>query len=466
MKKETMDKLGKRLFSDPIYFYIVIMAGIIFLYLTFRGSTQALYANYLVFPALLFWGAVLERKTVWKRRWTLVLPLLMVAWFLLLQLRRVLANEEVQNVGLFLIVYLFAFPLASLLQDEKKVLKIFALVYLAAAAALVVDASLLLADRMPAWFDGHVFWNGARLQAFWHPNIAACLLMIGIVFCTSFFADVKFRWAKLALVVLIALMLGTMALTNCRTIMILTGGYLGAQIFFGLLQRRRKWFVLGLVATLVVTIGFFVGAKNLYRTNEGALIEKQQQTALETAEVAKQGNTAAQTEQVKLEAISPQGTFWKDFGTLNNRTRIWESAFTAIHEKPEILLWGITEPGAYVSSYNSFPIGHLHNAWIECLAALGIVGFVIAMLFTAITVWNCLIVLLLHHQDIWRRNVALLELCLLVASVLEPYLFCSTVEYHVVDLLFFLCAGFLVHWQEADNRRFLLAIRKFFRMKA
>ena len=448
MKKETICKSGKRLFSDPIYFYIVAIAGIIFLHIAVHDYVRWLYADYLIFPALMFLGAALERKAAWKSKWNLVLPALMAAWFLLLQGKRILVNEEIQNVGLFLFVYLFAFPLASLLQDgnEKKALKIFAGVYLAAAATLVVDTALLLTDCVPSFFVRHIFWNGARLQVFWHSNIAACFLMTGIVFCTTFFADVSALWAKVALIILAVLMLGVMTLTNCRTIIILTGGYLGAQIFFALVKRKVKWLVPGMLIVLVVTVGFFIGAKSQYQINEAALIEQQMQTGVDADEV-------------KLESASPQGTLLEDLGTLNNRTGIWAAAHRAIRENPEILLWGTTEPGAYVSDYHSYDIGHLHNAWVECLLALGCVGFLLALLFTVVTLWNCLIILLKDHQNIWKRNVALLALCLMGASVLEPYLFYTTFEYHLVDVLFFLCAGYLVHWQEADNRRMLMAIR-------
>ena len=89
---------------------------------------------------------------------------------------------------------------------------------------------------------------------------------------------------------------------------------------------------------------------------------------------------------------------------------------------------------------------------------MGAVGFLIAVMFTLITIWNILIVLLKHYQDIWKRSAAILVLCLLAASVLEPYLFYTTVSYHLVDMIFFLCAGYLAYWQE-DNRRILLWIR-------
>ena len=478
MKKDVIAKRGKHIFSDLLYLYILIIAGIVFLHISVHDYVRGLYIDYLFFPALMFLGAVLERGTPLKQKVYLIPSLAMVAWFLLLQLRRVLVDEPVQNIGLFLFIYLFTFPLASLLQDgdKKKALKIFAGVYLLAASTMIADTALLFADCVPSFFSRHIFWNGARLQVFWHSNIAACFLMSGIVFSTIFYSTTKSRWIKLALSILIAMMLGVMALTNCRTAIILTGGYLGAQIFFALIKRGKKWFVPGVLAVLAVTIAFFMGAKYLYQANEASLIEKYtQQTVEATADTSKTEApiqefaelTDAVTTQVKVDlnsgettliSQSPQNTFKKDLVTLNSRTQIWKATYNAIRENPTILVWGLTDPGAYVSSYNSFTLGHLHNAWIECLATLGVAGFLIAMLFTLITVWNCLIVLLMRNQDVWKRNVALLALCLMAASMLEPYLFVSTFEYHLIDFLFFLCAGYLAHWQEEDNRRIFKAV--------
>ena len=156
--------------------------------------------------------------------------------------------------------------------------------------------------------------------------------------------------------------------------------------------------------------------------------------------------------EVHLVTESLQGDIAQDFGTFNSRTYIWSAAKFAIRENPSILYWGIHNPGEYVSAYNFFMIGHLHNAWMECLVGMGVAGLLMAVAFTLMTVWNALIVLLKHYQDVWKRSAAILVLCLLVASVLEPYLFYTTISYHLTDFIFFLCAGYLAYWQEADNR--------------
>ena len=161
---------------------------------------------------------------------------------------------------------------------------------------------------------------------------------------------------------------------------------------------------------------------------------------------------------ISLETDSPQGSLGKDFGTLNSRSYIWNATLFAIRETRSILYWGMPNPGWYVSFYNSFPVFHLHNSWLQTFVGMGLIGFLLAVLFTLQAAWNSMIILLKHHQDIWKRNLALLTLCLLAASMLEPFLFYTTSDYHLIDFLFFLCAGYLAHWQENDNRKILSAI--------
>lgn len=535
MKKESLHKPGKYVFSDPVYYYILSIVGIIFLYISFKNYTQIIYENLLIIPCFLFLGAMLERKSYPRCKGSLLLANIMVAWFLFLQIKRSIERDTLYNVGLFLSIYLFAFPLASLLKDGdvKKALRFFAGAYLAAATVLAANGMLLVFDCLPAMLSEHVFWNGARLEVFWHPNIAACFFMIGIGFCTTFLSQAKSRWSKLGLCMLLVLIVGALALTSCRTATILTGGFLGALVFFKMIHHGKKWFLPAVLAVVVLTVGFYIGTRWLYQANYTMLIEKYAQQYSEqltpesadptSAEAADPETIEVETETVseaaavepELEAAvaadvsyeeeyieeeyseeeyseedfaadeveqrpftvdpetgeivlttdSPQGSIEADFGTLNSRTYIWSAARFAMRENPSILYWGIGNPGEYVTYYCFFPIAHLHNAWMECLVGMGAVGFLIAVMFTLITLWNILIILVKHHQDPWKRNVALLTMCILVASVLEPYLFYTTAPYHPVDFLFFLCSGYMAHWQEADNRYIMDKIRNRFFIK-
>lgn len=439
MKMDMISRLKKAGLTDLVYIYIAIAACVVFLDIAFLNYIQALYELFLPIPCLLVLGVLQGRKTELRNKRIFVLPALMTAWFLVVRLKHGVDSARIYTMGLFFATYLFAFPLASLLRDgeEKKALKIFALAYLAASAILALDGMLLVMKRLPGFMVDDVYWSGDRLWPLWHPNMAACFMMIGSVLCVTFLSQCKTFLGKMSFFALLGMLLAAMALTNCRTALVLTGVYLGATFFFRALRYGRKWLLLAMLAVVILAVVFFVGAGILHQFNHAQLpdLQTQQPTS------------------------SPQGTFLNDLGTLNSRIYIWSAALNAIRQNPSILLWGVENPGEFASGYTHLEYSHLHNAWLECLMGMGIVGLLVAIAFTLITLWNSITVLIWHHRDIWKRNVALLALCLLMSSILEPYLFYTTPAYHPYNLLFFLCAGYLAHWQETDNRRFLDAVR-------
>ena len=482
MRKEITQRMEKLGLVNPAYAYVLIAAGVTFLYVSFYYFAHDFYEQFLPIPCMLFLGVLHGRKTELKNKKLLILPAAMAAWFLVVWLKQGVDAERVYNIGLFFTVYLFAFPLASLLRDgeKKNALKIFAGAYLGAAAVLTAGTVLLILDLVPEYFSWAFYWDGARLQAFWHPNMTACFLMIGVVFATAFLSDSKSGLVKAGVLALIVMMLGAMTLTNSRTTIILTGGYLGACLFFTLIKRGKKWFIPGVLAVAIVVVAFFTVAGQLYQANYNRLARKyMQQQAQMAAEYVPEGTAetlhdvieiadsvpmvpAADEPDVSgvwLPSNSGQGTLKNDLGHLNGRTTIWESAFKAIGDDRSILIWGVERPGPYVSSYNSFNIPHLHNAWMETLVGMGAMGFLIAVAFTLITAWNCLMILLKHYENVWKRNVALLALLLMAASLLESYLFYTYTDYHPYNLLFFLCAGYLAHWQEEENRKMVSFLR-------
>lgn len=485
MRKEITQRMEKLGLTDPAYGYVLIAAGVVFLYVSFYYFAHDFYEQFLPIPCMLFLGVLHGRKTELKNKKLLILSAAMAVWFLVVWLKQGVDAERVYNIGLFFTVYLFAFPLASLLRDgeKKNALKIFAGAYLGGAAVLTAGTVLLILDLMPEYFSWAFYWDGARLQAFWHPNMTACFLMIGVVFATAFLSDSKSTLVKAGILVLIVMMLGAMTLTNSRTTIILTGGYLGACLFFVLIKRGKKWFVPGVLAVAIVTVTFFTVAGQLYQANHNRLAKKyiQQQAQMAAEHVSEERTETLHAvieiadsvpmvpaadepdlSGVRLPTNSGQGTFKNDIGHLNGRTGIWEAAIRAIQDDRSILIWGVERPGHYVSTYNYFNVAHLHNAWMETLVGMGVVGLLLAVVFTLITAWNCLMILLKHYEDAWKRNVALLALLLMAASLLESYLFYTYTDYHPYNLLFFLCAGYLAHWQEAENRKIFDFLRSRF----
>ena len=109
----------------------------------------------------------------------------MVAWFFIIQLFPDVKQITLRNYGLFLSVYLLAFPFAMITQDEDRQLglKMIATFYVAIALTLICYAVLLFADCVPGFLKDNFFWDNARLYVMVHPNVFARVLLISIACC-------------------------------------------------------------------------------------------------------------------------------------------------------------------------------------------------------------------------------------------------------------------------------------------
>lgn len=360
----------KKSVKDPTYCYVFAAACILFLHILFRYETEYLHEHLLIIPCLLLVGSKMTHRDRYQTRRIPWLSIIMVVWFILLQVKRNAEHSQNTYVGPVLSTYLFAFPLASLLQDgdEKKALRIFASAFLAAAAVQAIEGLLLILDCLPEFLSDSVVWDGSRLQVFWHPNINGCIFLIGNVFCSAYLFQAKSRWSKLGLCILIIIMLVALALTNSRTTIILTSGYWGATLFFKILKNGKKWFIPGIFAALALMISLYICSSQLYQTNTEALIHKYTQEYLEqissdnvettpsdaekeVSAIVEQGDAAvadrqeetlpikidSSTGEISLMTRSPQGSLKSNLNSLNGRTRIWRSAYYAICDNPDIL---------------------------------------------------------------------------------------------------------------------------------
>ena len=113
-KPETPDYAGIS------YCCILLAAGLIFAFMSFRGYVQSYYEHFLIIPCMLFVGIHLglRGRAVNKKRF--ILPGVMVAWYLFLQGKRFVESGVYTNFSLFLTVYLFAFPLACVMKDGNR----------------------------------------------------------------------------------------------------------------------------------------------------------------------------------------------------------------------------------------------------------------------------------------------------------------------------------------------------------
>ena len=404
--------------------------------------------TYLIVPCLLFLGHVLQTKQSDFARRRLVLAVAAVVWFVISQIIHKLYGMENQPISTVLGVYLLAFPFAALTDDRENTgLWQTGKFFLAAALVLVAYSGILLLDLVPDGWKEFLYWDGTRLNVFWHPNITACYLMIGMGFGMVFLLRAKKTLTKVLLAAAVAVQFLTMALTNCRTTLLMTGALLGGIAFFLISRGGWKRFVLGLLAAALILVGSFKLSGEIYRWNEDRIISAV--SAIHAGDAGEpDGELYSVTEdgEIVITTENPQGSLVSDMASLNGRTYIWKSALQAIRDNKALALWGTEYSGTVISVYNSFPVEHSHNSWMEVLLRAGIPGLLIALIFTLLSAVRAAELLLSSRTELWKKIIAMLTMCVMVSGFLEPYLFGGKAYYHVIDFIFLFCTGYLDFW--------------------
>ena len=438
---------------ERLPFWYLAAAGLLeFLFITmvcipsYLGYYLAV--TYLIVPCLLFLGHVLQTKQSDFARRRLVLAGAAVVWFVISQIIHKLYGMENQPISTVLGVYLLAFPFAALTDDRENTgLWQTGKFFLAAALVLVAYSGILLLDLVPDGWKEFLYWDGTRLNVFWHPNITACYLMIGMGFGMVFLLRAKKTLTKVLLAAAVAVQFLTMALTNCRTTLLMTGALLGGIAFFLISRGGWKRFVLGLLAAALILVGSFKLSGEIYRWNEDRIISAV--SAIHAGDAGEpDGELYSVTEdgEIVITTENPQGSLVSDMASLNGRTYIWKSALQAIRDNKALALWGTEYSGTVISVYNSFPVEHSHNSWMEVLLRAGIPGLLIALIFTLLSAVRAAELLLSSRTELWKKIIAMLTMCVMVSGFLEPYLFGGKAYYHVIDFIFLFCTGYLDFW--------------------
>lgn len=422
-----------------------------------------------------FWSVTLLLSAS-KQNWRNIVPgVVMVLWFLIVELQHRSRQMEPYSIFIFCSSYLIAFPFATIAGDEirQKGIGIVAGMYIVAAFVLLADGFLLIIDRVPEFLQDYVGWSGARLQPIYHPNTAGRIFMISLIFCVGFLTWCKNKWMKaILLAATIPLFIGVV-LTNSRAVVLTTCLVLGGNIFFVIHNGSVKGFFLGAVSAMLVAVSLFMLSNALFQWNSNRLLHQEMMQRVKAPVVYQPMAEPAQEPEISNEVLSnhtpafevqllssgevivaelsdanfdsPQGSWLNDLSTLNSRTRIWKETLEKIRNNPEIMLWGTDN--SIIENQSGFVL-HTHNAWLETLLRLGIPGFIMSLVFTGIAVWAALCVLWRNSCNLWQKNVAMLVLSLLVTSVLEPFLFFTDFEVHFIDFIFFLCLGYLILWKK------------------
>lgn len=470
---------------------LLLAAGVMeFLMITLESRFSAiayyLTENYLIVPCLLFLGYTLRGEVTAFAKRRLLLSLAAVAWFVIVQMQHALSGMEHHPMATVFFVYLMAFPFASLAEDRDNTgIRWIGKLLVAASLVLVGYSLFLVLDWVPEGMGEVLFWDGARLHALWHPNISACYFMIGIGFSAAFCARAEKPWVKALLLAAMAAQFLAMSLTNCRTMLLMTGALFGGIAFFRIFRGSWKQLILGLLAAAVLLVGSFKLSGGIFRWNNDRLIAahsaSQEQVMEEAAAVTEVVPVeAAPVETAPVEAVpaetapaeaapvetapaldetgvisgdNPQGTLASDMRTLNGRTIIWKSALNAVRDNQTLKWWGTEYSGTVISVYNPWEVVHAHNSWMEALMRMGVPGLLLSLAFTAVSLWSAARLLLSQKTEMWKKTIAMTTLCVMVAGFLEPYLFITNVYYHILDFVFFFCTGYLDFWCRPNREK-------------
>jgi len=449
----------KRMPSErELPFLLLLIAGVMeFLFISmeslFSYIGYYLVEDYIIVPCLLFVGIAMTRKLTPFAKKRLCLSVIAIGWFVVVQIIHKLSGMGTHPIGTVFFVYLMAFPFASVTEDrEKRGLDLIGWMLIAAAMVQVFYTALLVFDCVPAFMEPFVYWDGARLHVFWHSNITACFLMVGIGFSFAMLFRTEKRGMRILLAVMIVLQFVAMALTNCRTTLLMTGAFFGSIAFF-LISKKGGWlrFVIGVLVVLIVTVACFMTSSKIYETHNAAItnrIAEQLAEGVDQSEIETDFFIHEGTGYIEIVSNNGQYTLSHDMKTLNGRTNIWKAALRAVRDDRALMLWGTEYSGVVISAYFGGSLDHGHNSWMEALLRLGVPGLLIALVFTCISVYSAWVLIWDRNAEIWKKIISVMTMCVMVAGFLEPYLFITNVYYHVTDFIFFFCSGYLDLWRK------------------
>lgn len=442
------NKLRTRLSgTDPVFFCLLTALALVFLLIGASGYSYYFLEHYAMIPAAAFLGILLTRKHSRSALLLLTLGLAVCAWFAISQLLQYASGLTVRSPGTFSLVYLMALPFSAASRDGEKQygLKLAGLAYIGGALVLVCLTGLLALDLLPGFLTPHVYWDGARLRAMWHPNVCGCVFMIALAFCLYFFAISGKKLHKAFWAVLGAGMFYMATLTNSRTAILLScclvAGYLALVIWKG----RWKRLIPAAAAAVAVLVLAFLLSQSLFSLHTHRLV-RQAVAYQSSGEAAANLVVDTQTGNVTLQADASQKSLLEDAGTLNSRTKIWRSAVNAALNHSRVLLHGTDNTPALIEPYMGVAV-YSHNSYLEALLTMGIPGLLFALAFGALALWNILRVLF-SQASMERKSIALLMVALMGAGMLEAYLFQGSADFLFTDFLFFLCLGYLTQWKK------------------
>ena len=428
-----------------------------------NGAAWLLVNYFLVVPCGLFLLLTLLRGINRKGRASLVLGLVMLVWAVVAEGIRLISGMGLIEPGVIAFYYALALPMAFALDDSRRQWGITALavVFVLEGIRLCLQTAGLALGILPEIYAKFICWDGARLLQMFHPTTCAMLLMLGMGCSLALCLRTKKIWLRVLLIALAAAQFGVQTLTNGRNAVGFTCLMLGGMLFCLIRGTGWKRAPLALAAAVALAGLLFVTSQKLFKVHEQHMIQAAIRSA-QTAEAAwdeqeetqEQQTDAWEEEQLqpppigedgKLATENVQKSLRQDLFSFNGRTDIWKEAVRGVGRHPSILLYGTDSVARVLAEDGKTSAEHTHNSYLETLCTLGLPGLLLGLAITLLAL-RAGVILLWKNEDLWQSSVAIMTLCVLGCSLLEPYLFAAKSYHHYLCVFFLTGVGYLHQW--------------------
>lgn len=481
------EKCGKT--TAPCWCLLTI--GIIDLLIIVFGPYVNFYLEeFFLIPSAVYLFHILRQEKTRTAKLVFLLGAVMCTWFVIAQFIHHCMGLQTRPLGSFLSVYLIALTFAVITRDERKGLLIYRNIFLVGMLIVLMYIGLLMMGRVPLFFRTNIhFWKHG-LVVMIHPSQLAGFLLIGIGFIlVTMFMTKRMCIKAIALMLLVLLSL-VLAMTKCHSAKWLMCLLYGVVCFLAINKGGFLRFVAGIAAAVVIfSVTFFVSqnviewydyksgwkTRGMQSQGDNAIcISKCNQLGY-SADVWNNEDTydehmpmnsrwnilmrSAEAESIADESVSERFSFRevldKLLPNLNGRKRVWLSVYDMLKKDILTMIVGTD----YTSEYTSGTLNHnhMHNSWFEVIVALGLPGFLLALVFSAIALWHILIIVFSKQYQLWQKCIALMTVCLMAVGALEPHLFLGGLyqvgrsSLHPSDFTFFLCLGYMIQWRATDK---------------
>lgn len=288
---------------------------------------------------------------------------------------------------------------------------------------------------------------GGSLSALYNPNNLAAVLLPGVSI-SFYLLLLEQRWyLRILLSFMIVVLMITIILTNCMTVLIATIPPLFMFTFFLISEKGMKNRIRS--RSLRVAIGVLIAAllcvvpylmekpiKNVFNNIVTSLPENTNRQLLF------QNNSDAV--QLIIEATDGEKNNY------SSRTELWKQCLERFIHRPKDMLFGTSplyKEQFYHTIDSGFTYGHVHNGFLGILLCYGIIGFLLFISFLFALCINSIHLFFNRHVPLYQRFLPVLLLPPLINNLMEEMFF--TREYlQPPTIMLMLVSGFVILYSE------------------